>query len=46
MIKYVCGSDGKTYDSECHLKEKTCFEGNLAVFKASDGKCSAEDPEK
>merc|ERR1712133_17629 len=40
MCKYICGSDGKTHCSECHLKCGQC-KGRIDpdVTKAFDGPC-------
>ena len=34
----VCGSDGNTYSSECHLQSANCRMG-LQITIASDGEC-------
>ena len=34
----ICGTDGKTYDSECQLKTETCKTGNV-IFVDYEGEC-------
>ncbi|XP_077999329.1 testican-1-like [Glandiceps talaboti] len=35
---FVCGTDGKTYNDECHLERKVCMTGKK-VTKGCDGRC-------
>lgn len=41
----VCGTDGKTYPSRCHMRIASCNQG-VAVRKMYRGPCSPEDEEK
>ena len=36
----VCGTDGKTYNTECNLNEATCRD--KSITKARDGPCQPE----
>lgn len=37
-VKPVCGSDGKSYDSLCHLQQVECFQ-NIIIEPLCKGKC-------
>ena len=30
-VNSVCGSNGKTYDSQCALEQASCLNGNIAI---------------
>ena len=42
LLRYVCGSDGKTYGNECELRNAKCSNSNLHVMHV--GECKTEDP--
>lgn len=41
----ICGTDGKTYPSRCHMRIASCNQG-ISVRKRYRGECSAEDNDK
>ncbi|KAL1116864.1 hypothetical protein AAG570_005333 [Ranatra chinensis] len=41
VVRPVCGSDGTTYDSECHLKKSACL-NQTRVRVSYSGFCNAE----
>ncbi|KAJ8736298.1 hypothetical protein PYW08_006954 [Mythimna loreyi] len=42
-VRPVCGSDGRTYDSRCHLDRASCLD-NRDVRVAYTGPCGVENP--
>ncbi|XP_049692713.2 agrin isoform X2 [Helicoverpa armigera] len=43
VVRPVCGSDGRTYDSRCHLDRTSCLD-NRDVRIAYTGPCGVENP--
>ncbi|XP_076451600.1 agrin-like isoform X2 [Babylonia areolata] len=45
VVRYVCGNDSRTYDSECQLRKQTCeaFDGPYVVV-VHEGQCGRETP--
>ncbi|XP_022821461.1 agrin-like isoform X2 [Spodoptera litura] len=43
VVRPVCGSDGRTYDSRCHLDRASCLD-NRDVRVAYTGPCGVENP--
>ncbi|XP_076472604.1 agrin-like [Babylonia areolata] len=45
VVRYVCGNDSRTYDSECQLRKQTCeaFNGPYVVV-AHQGQCGHDVP--
>ncbi|XP_041460531.1 agrin-like isoform X1 [Lytechinus variegatus] len=41
--KPVCGTDGKTYETLCHLRYEACMPGTPDVSLAHIGECSGDD---
>ena len=37
-VRYVCGSDGRTYDNECQLRRDSC-RSNTRITVSSAGRC-------
>ncbi|XP_049267281.1 follistatin-A-like [Rhipicephalus sanguineus] len=44
VLRPVCGSDGKTYDSACHLRREACLAGDTELRISYAGPCDAAAP--
>ncbi|XP_075526904.1 agrin-like isoform X2 [Dermacentor variabilis] len=44
VLRPVCGSDDKTYDSACHLRREACLAGDAELRVSYAGPCDAAAP--